>query len=248
MLNYYYITGTSRGIGKAFAEFLLEDPSNRVIGMSRQKTIEHHNYRHFFLDLADIQAITDFKFELHSNPNKIYLINNAGTLGSIKHIGKQSSDSIIASYTVNLIAPTVLTNAFIACYNTTDAEKVVLNISSGAGKNPIDGWATYCASKAGLDMFSRTVDVEQKLRAKHPQENIHKDFKIFSISPGVVNTQMQSEIRDASEEDFSRVSDFKKYKETAQLADPKKISRKYFEILSDIDSIKDVLSTVKDYN
>jgi len=49
ILNYYYITGTSRGIGKAFAEYLLEDPSNYVIGISREKTIEHPNYRHFFL-------------------------------------------------------------------------------------------------------------------------------------------------------------------------------------------------------
>lgn len=247
-MNYYYITGTSRGIGKAFAEFLLEDPSNYVIGMSRQKTIEHSNYRHFFLDLTNMNAVSDFKFELHSNPQKIYLINNAGALGAIRHVGKLSSESIIASYTVNLIAPSILTNAFISCYNTTDAEKVILNISSGAGKNPIDGWATYCASKSGLDMFSRAVDVEQKIRAKHPQENIHKGFKIFSISPGVVNTQMQSDIRNASKEDFSRVEDFKNYKETAQLADPKNISRKYFEILSDIDSIKDVLSAVKDYN
>lgn len=216
--------------------------------MSRQKTIEHPNYRHFFLDLTDIHAVTEFKFELHSHPQKIYLINNAGALGAIRHIGKLSSEAIISSYSVNLIAPTILTNAFIACYNTTDAEKVILNISSGAGKNPIDGWGTYCASKAGLDMFSRVVDAEQKLRAKHPQENIHKAFKIFSIAPGVVNTQMQSEIRSASREDFSRVEDFKNYKETSQLAEPSNISRKYFEILSDIDSIKDVLSAVKDYN
>jgi benzil reductase ((S)-benzoin forming) len=247
-LNYYYITGTSRGIGKAFAEFLLEDPSNNVIGMSRQKTIEHPNYRHFFLDLTDIHAVTDFKFELHSHPQKIYLINNAGALGPIKPIGKLTAEAIITSYTLNLIAPSVLTNAFIACYNTTDTEKVILNISSGAGKSPIDGWSTYCASKAGIDMFSRVVDVEQKIRAQHAQESIHKGFKIFSIAPGVVNTQMQSEIRNASAEDFSRVEDFRKYKETEQLADPKNVSRKYFEILSDIGSIKDVLSAVKDYN
>lgn len=216
--------------------------------MSRQKTIEHPNYRHFFLDLKDIKAVLDFKFELHSNPKKIYLINNAGALGPIKPVGKLTADAIVEAYTLNLIAPTVLTNAFINCYNTTDTEKVILTISSGAGKNPIDGWSTYCASKAGIDMFSRVVDAEQNVRAKHAQDNIHKGFKIFSISPGVVNTQMQTEIRSASKDDFSRIEDFKKYKETDQLADPKNISKKYFEILSDITSIKDVLSSVKDYN
>jgi benzil reductase ((S)-benzoin forming) len=92
------------------------------------------------------------------------------------------------------------------------------------------------------------VDAEQKVRAQHAQESIHKGFKIYSIAPGVVNTQMQTEIRSAAKEDFSRVEDFKNYKETDQLADPKNISRKYFKILADLGSIKDVLSSVKDYN
>ena len=246
-MNYYYITGTSRGIGKAFAEHLLENPSNQVIGISRQSTIEHANYRHSYLDLTDLNAIADFKFELHANAKKIYLINNAGALGFIKPIGKLDTSTIIKNYTLNLIAPCVLTNSFIDCYNTVDAEKVILNISSGAGKNPIDGWAVYCASKAGLDMFSRVVDVEQKIRAEHAQENIHKRFKIFSIAPGVVNTTMQEEIREAAVEDFSRLQDFVAYKNNNQLAEPKHISQKYFKVLSNINSIKDVLTSIKDF-
>ena len=129
-MNYYYITGTSRGIGKAFAEHLLEDASNYVIGISRSKSIEHPNYRHFHLDLTDTDAIADFKFEIHAHAKKIYLINNAGSLGFIKPIGKLEASTIIQNYTLNLIAPSVLTNAFIDCYATADAEKVIVNISS----------------------------------------------------------------------------------------------------------------------
>jgi benzil reductase ((S)-benzoin forming) len=246
-MNYYYITGTSRGIGKAFAEHLLKDPSNNVIGISRERSIEHPNYRHFHLDLTDVNQIQDFKFELHANVKKIFLINNAGSLGFIKPIGKLDSETIVKNYTLNLIAPSVLTNAFIDCYNSTDAEKVIVNISSGAGKNPIDGWAVYCASKAGIDMFSRVVDAEQKIRAQHPLENIHKRFHIFSIAPGVVNTNMQDEIRKAKAEDFSRLNDFVSYKENNILSDAQMVSEKYFNILSDIDNIKDVLSSLKDY-
>lgn len=246
-MNYYYITGTSRGIGKGFAEHLLKDKSNHVIGISRQQTIEHPNYSHFFLDLTDVGAVADFKFELHANAKKIYLINNAGALGFIKPIGKLDAPTIAKNYTLNLIAPCILTNSFIACYNTVDAEKVILNISSGAGKNPIDGWATYCASKAGLDMFSRVVDLEQKIRAEHPQENIHKQFKIFSIAPGVVNTTMQEEIREAAPKDFSRVKDFIDYKKNNKLAEPQDVSQKYIKVLSDIKSIKEVLTSIKDY-
>jgi benzil reductase ((S)-benzoin forming) len=246
-LNYYYITGTSRGIGKELALQLLENPSNHVIGMSRQKTIEHANYHHFYLDLTNATAIADFKFELHANAKKIVLINNAGALGFIKPIGKLESDTIIKNYTLNLIAPSVLTNSFINCYNTVDAEKVIINISSGAGKNPIDGWAVYCASKAGIDMFSRVVDAEQKVRAEHPQECIHKGFRIFSIAPGVVDTNMQTEIRGANKEDFSRLEDFIAYKTKNELATTTAVSKKYITILDDLNKIQHVLSSIKDY-
>lgn len=246
-MNYYYITGTSRGIGKAFAEHLLENPANQVIGISRHRSIEHPNYRHFYLDLTDVNAVAAFKFELHANAKKIYLINNAGVLGFIKPVGKLEAATIIKNYTVNLIAPTILTNAFIECYDSTDAEKVIVNVSSGAGKNPIDGWAVYCASKAGMDMLSRVVDAEQKIRAKTPQDNIHKGFHIFSIAPGVVNTGMQEEIRKARKEDFSRLEDFIGYKVNNQLSEPEFVSKKYINILANINSIKDVLSSIKDY-
>lgn len=247
-MNYYYITGTSRGLGKAFAEHLLKDPTNRVIGISRQKSIEHPNYRHFYLDLTDVNSIADFKFELHANAKKVYLINNAGVLGFIKPVGKLDAATIIKNYTVNLLAPSVLTNAFIACYNTTDAEKVIVNISSGAGKNPIDGWAVYCASKAGIDMFSRVVDAEQKIRATKPNESIHKGFHIFSIAPGVVNTAMQEEIRSAEKDDFSKLEDFIAFKANDQLSEPEFVSKKYINILANVNKIKEVLSSIKDYD
>ena len=247
-MNYYYITGTSRGIGKAFAEHLLKNPANTVIGISRQKTIEHANYRHFHLDLTDVGLLADFRFELHANAQKIYLINNAGALGFIKPMGKQDADTIIKNYTLNLIAPSVLINAFIACYDSTDAEKVIVNMSSGAGKKPIDGWAVYCASKAGLDMLSRVVDAEQQVRAEHPLDNIHKGFRIFSIAPGVVDTDMQSEIRSANKADFSRVEDFISYKVNNELSEAAVVSEKYIKLLENLTSIKDVLSSIKDYD
>lgn len=247
-MNYYYITGTSRGIGKGFADHLLKNPSNFVIGISRQKTIDHPNYTHYYADLTDAEAISQFKFDLHANAKKIYLINNAGALGFIKPVGKLSAETIIKNYTLNLIAPSVLTNSFIECYNTVDCEKVILNISSGAGKSPIDGWAVYCSSKAGLDMFSRVVDAEQKVRAEHPLDNIHKGFRIFSIAPGIVNTEMQSGIRSAEREDFSKVEDFIAYKVNNELIEPTVVSEKYLKLMENLSSIKDVLSSIKDYD
>lgn len=247
LLNYYYITGTSKGIGKAFAEHLLQNPANYVIGISRESSIKHTNYRHFYLDLSNPTHIADFKFELHHDAKKIYLINNAGSLGFIKPVGDLDAQLIIKNYTLNLIAPSVLTNVFMYCYKNTDAEKVIVNISSGAGKAPVDGWAVYCSSKAGLDMFSRTVDMEQKIKEQHAETHIHKGFKIFSIAPGVVDTDMQLEIRSATKEDFSRLEHFIDYKVNNQLAEPAAVSKKYFEVLNNLSDIKEVVTSIRDY-
>ncbi len=247
-MNYYYITGTSRGIGKAFAEHLLENPSNYVIGMSRQCSIEHRNYRHFYLDLTNVNAVSDFKFELHHDARKLYLINNAGSLGFIKPVGKLESSVIIRNYTLNLIAPSLLSNSFIQCYSTFAAEKVIVNISSGAARTPIDGWSLYCSSKAGLDMFSRVVDAEQKINSANNPQDADKLFRIFSIAPGVVDTAMQEEIRNSTISDFSRLEDFIGYHSNQQLSNPKIISEKYFRLLSKINAINEVSVSIKDYD
>ena len=246
-MNYYYITGTSQGIGKAFAEYLLKDSSNKVIGLARKQSIKHSNYQHISIDLTHIDSIVDFKFENHSEAKKIYLINNAGALGEIKPVGNLTSFDIVKNYTLNLIAPSVLSNSFIKFYNDINAEKIIVNMSSGAAKSPIDGWSMYCSSKAGLDMFTRVVDAEQKIKSKHQKENNNTGFRIFSIAPGVVDTDMQNEIRRSSKDNFSRLEDFIGYKENKQLAQPEAISQKYFKLLSDLSVLKDVSFSIKDY-
>lgn len=239
-MNYYYITGTSRGLGKAFAEYLLHAaPSNRVIGIARTCTIEHKNYSHFNVDLANVKQAKAFPFPPHHDAKKVVLMNNAGVIGMIKPSGKMSSEAIIHNYNVNLIAPTLLINNFMEAYKESNAEKIIINISSGAGKNPIDGWSTYCASKAGIDMFSRVVAEEQKTTFGYK-------FRIMSVAPGVVDTQMQNDIRAASAEDFSRLNDFINYKIENQLANPGIIAKKYAYIIDHPKDFNEILFSVKD--
>lgn len=45
-MNYFNVTGTSHGIGKAIAEKLLHDETNVIIGISKHQTINHERY-HF---------------------------------------------------------------------------------------------------------------------------------------------------------------------------------------------------------
>jgi benzil reductase ((S)-benzoin forming) len=238
-MNFYYITGSSRGIGKSIAELILKDKNNFVTGISRTHSIKHSNYRHVTLDLSDTAKTEKFDFPHHENAERIVLINNSGYIGEIKRTGNHKDKTLIETYNINLTAPSVLINKFIKTYRASAAEKIILNVSSGAARYPVDAWSAYCASKAGLDMFSRDIAEEQKITGL--------GFKIVSVGPGVVDTDMQKMLRASDENEFSRKDDFVAYKEKGQLYSTEYVSKKYIEILENINKINEIVFSIKEY-
>jgi len=224
-MNYIYITGTSRGIGKYLATKFLEDNNNFVIGISRNCSLEHKNYQHFKLDLNNLNEVENFKFEKYETPESIILINNSATLGEVKHVGKRTNQDIINSYNINIISPTILINNFVANYQNTNCKRLILNISSGVARYPMASWATYCATKAALDMTSMVVHEEQT------EKYSENPIKIFSVAPGIVDTQMQDEIRATKSEDFSKLDKFISYKEKNNLNSPQNVANKLIELI-----------------
>lgn len=237
-MNYYFITGTSSGIGKAIAEKLLEDESNYVYGISRREVIDHSRYMHIKTDLSVFHSFNGIEFPIIRQSKKIVLINNAGQIGDIKPIGKSQNMAIADLFMVNVTAPAVLMNSFISRYADSKAEKIVLNVSSGAGKNAIEGWATYCASKAAIDLLSLTVFEEQK-RENNP-------VKVYSIAPGVVDTEMQAAIRNSNENDFSKHAHFVKLKENNELTSTEEVANKYIGILENSMEFKECVFSLRD--
>lgn len=238
-MNYYFITGTSRGIGQALAEALLEKTESKVYGFARSNSIQHERYTHVTMDLAELSQVKSWKFPAVTDADRIVLVNNAGMLGNVKYAGGLDTAAVINAFHVNLVAPTILTNNFLAAYAEKKIELVILNVSSGAAVNPIDGWSIYCASKAGLDHFSRTVAVEMK---EAGLEHVH----IFSIAPGIVDTAMQTKIRNASELDFSKLQQFRNYKETGQLLDPRLVALKFIAILANPKKYRETVFSLKE--
>jgi benzil reductase ((S)-benzoin forming) len=237
-MNYYFITGTSRGIGKSLAELLLDDDSNIVYGFSRTNTIKHTNYKHIYLDLNQLDKVSEFEFPELLSLKKVVLINNAGVIGDIKPVGYIDNQKIINAYNINLIAPSILMNNFISTYSKLDTEKMVLNISSGAGRNPIDGWNVYCGSKAGLDMFSQVLEKEVAIA--------NSKVKVLSLAPGVVDTQMQKEIRASKNFNFSNLDRFKNYKTSGKLIDPFVTSKQILRFINEENLSKNVLCSVRE--
>ncbi len=232
-----YITGTSSGIGKALALKFLKE-GHKVVGMSRNCSIEQSNYTHIKLDLSNLKDVSEFDFPSNLQDD-IVLINNAGIVGPVKPIGHQIEAEIIEVNTVNVIAPQILTNKFIHKFHTIDKNYQVINISSGAGKHPIDAWATYCASKSAIDLFSETVNQEMKSRN-------HNNWHIFSIAPGVVDTNMQKAIRSSNPKDFLNHNKFMELKSNNELAGPEKVAALLYSVIESPHNHKDVVFSVRD--
>ena len=232
-MDVFFITGTSSGIGEAIAELLLENNNNMVIGIARSRTIQHDRYQHHYIDLS--QPWPDKIFKPNSfNANKIVLINNAGSIGPLKPLSLYEKEEISENYFLNISAPSILCNQFISCFEKSKSVCIVLNISSGAGKHPIHSWSTYCASKAALDMLSQVLQLE------------YPKFKIYSVSPGIVDTAMQEEIREADKKDFPEVARFISYKENGELASAEVVAQKYVNFLKNCSKYKDVMYSVRD--
>ncbi len=235
-MKYFYITGTSRGIGKAIAELLSNRPDSLVIGLSRNSSIIHPGYTHETMDLSDLKAVSKFSFRSHKDAELIVLFNNAASLEEVKHLGNISNDDLIKDYSINLAAPAVLMNSFIKAYQSLKCNRVIVNITSGAAQAPYDGWAAYCSSKAGLDMLSRVAATEQALK-----EN---PIKVMAIAPGVVDTAMQTRLRTTDESDFSRKQKFIDLHREQKLYAPSDVAKELIRIVENPEMISEVVHRI----
>ncbi len=221
MSKTYIITGVSRGIGKALAEHFLSK-NHAVIGIGRMHSIHNPNFHFIELDLLDSAAIQQLQLPTIES-DEIILINNAGIIGNIERISSMKIDCISEIMQVNVTAPIQLTRKISEiCGN--KKHFTLVNISSGAGKRAIPSWAGYCSSKAAIDMFSQTFLLEER--------ELGRATKVYSVSPGVIDTDMQIQIRATDESSFSSLENFQNLKSENKLETPERIALKLDKLLS----------------
>jgi benzil reductase ((S)-benzoin forming) len=184
------------------------------------------NYDLNLIDGIELMMNQIFNKISHKEVHSIHLINNAGMLGPIKPVGSSSSEEIIKNVNVNLIAPILLTSLFISHTNKFKVDKRIINISSGAGKKPYFGWSNYCSSKAGLDLFTQCVGLEQSNSSDSP-------VTVISFSPGVIDTEMQVEIRNTDKDNFIDLERFISLKEDGKLQTPEFVADFVIHLLED---------------
>lgn len=193
------VTGHSRGLGEGIAaELLARDVP--VLGISRHGNaalakrftgalVEHA------LDLSDPAAVmrwldTGRMREFLAGAARPVLVNNAGLLQPIGPLQSQQPDAVWRAVAVNVGAALTLSAAFVRATDTA-RDRRVLQISSGAGRKAYAGWSVYCATKAALDQHARCVAMDATPR-----------LRVCSLAPGVIDTDMQAEIRGSTDELF----------------------------------------------
>lgn len=227
-MDVFIITGASKGIGFNLSKQLTEK-GKKVIGIARTKPEKSTNF--VVCDLANtdqIEAIIGRIIEENEDEATTFtLVNNAGIVDPIGLIGGVQSEIIVQALAVNLTAPMILSNAFIAKLKNFSGVKRILNISSGAGRKEYEGWGTYCTTKAGVDHFSRVIALEQK--------NAENPVQIVSIAPGIIDTSMQEVIRSSAAESFPLLEQFIHYKEQGLLSSPEETAEKLLLFLENED-------------
>ncbi|MFW5862493.1 MAG: (S)-benzoin forming benzil reductase [Spirochaetota bacterium] len=240
-MHFVIITGTSSGIGEAVAdEFLHSDTSLFCISRSVHKPLmdraaEKGCMCHYIAqDLTDVESLKGIMEEVFvnvhtKNPERITLINNAGTVAPVGPVETNNPSDITRAFLLNVIAPITLTSHFIKMAEDLSIPKTVINISSGAAQRPVWGWSTYCSAKSAIDMFTMTAALEQS-DAPHPA-------KVIAFAPGIVDTPMQEKIRNTHPDNFKDRDTFISYKKNGQLLSTATVAQRIKEIALD-DSIK----------
>ena len=227
--GFFLITGTSRGIGEALAQKILEQ-GNTVLGVARGRsaTLKSTNYHHLSFDLAETSRICQIMEKIdevvaNQRFDFICLVNNASAVEPLGAIEKCPASEIESHINIGLIAPMILTSLFIRKFSGDRIRKKVAFISSGSAYTALPHESIYCASKAGLNMFAQCVGLEQKDK--------EHGFEVIRIRPGTVDTSMQQVARSKNRDEYVWVDLAKQMYENGELEDPVKVAETICTIL-----------------
>ena len=221
--NLAIVTGGSRGLGEALV-LAYEAREWSIFELSRSGA----GLSHMSVDLADLDAslaVLERQFQSLAKTgwSRVVFFNNAGVLTPIGPVHSLQDAQIARNLEVNLVSGIRLMSAFVRAFEHSEAELALVNISSGASSKGYAGWPLYCTSKAGLENFIRSLAAEQA--------GASRPMTCLNIEPGVVDTDMQAEIREAGADMFPEVSCFIELKKSGKLRSPKSVARAIIDIV-----------------
>jgi benzil reductase ((S)-benzoin forming) len=166
------------------------------------------------------------------------LINNAGMIPGIGPLSEADAGDIRHALRVGLEAPMQLTAAFLSATERWPARRKVLNISSGLGRQAMASQAMYCAAKAGMDHFTRCVALEESIKPN--------GAAVCSLAPGVIDTDMQTQLRQADGSAFPDQQTFISLKNKGLLSSPEEAAGRVLAYLARADFGAQPVADVRD--
>ncbi|GAB3777444.1 SDR family oxidoreductase [Ramlibacter monticola] len=248
MTHLTILTGASRGMGLAMARQLLA-AGHDLLCISRRTSEElaqqaaraARHCEQWPQDLARAAtAAARLETWLEGQDSgrfaSVTLINNAGLIPRIAPLEEIPAEQLAEAMRVDLEAPMLLAAAFLQATAGWKVPRRILNISSGLGRRAMASQAAYCAAKAGLDHFSRCIALEQAR-----QDN---GARICSLAPGVIDTDMQVQLRGADPDLFPDMGNFVGLKDKGMLTSPEEAARRVLAFLErpdfGVDPVADV--------
>ncbi|SMN22609.1 similar to Saccharomyces cerevisiae YIR035C Putative cytoplasmic protein of unknown function [Maudiozyma saulgeensis] len=185
------VTGTSRGIGKAIVDELMElDPNVVVYGVARteaalKQLATEYNGRFFYV-AGDISQ-KSVQEELVSRIKKQHgycdgLVANAGVLEPVAPVEEYDQEQWLTHFNINFFSIVSLVSQLLPQIEA--ARGNIVFVSSGASVKHYYGWSCYGAAKAALNSYAQALACEKP------------SIRSIAVAPGVVDTQMQVDIRD----------------------------------------------------
>jgi NAD(P)-dependent dehydrogenase (short-subunit alcohol dehydrogenase family) len=210
------LTGHSRGLGAAIAAELAAH-GIPTLALARHSGVATEGLAQVELDLSDTAALAAWLAgeqlaTFVAGAGTVLLINNAGMLQPVGPIATQAPDQVARAIALNVAAPLMLAAAVAAL---PAADRRVLHVSSGAGRSGYPGWAVYCAGKAALDNHARAAALDEA-----------PGLRICSLAPGVIDTDMQAQIRASDLASFPLRERFEALKREGRLDTPADCARK----------------------
>lgn len=244
-LRLFILTGASRGLGLSMATQLLAQDDVELLTISRKPndSLSGARLTQWAVDLAQAeQAAVRMEGWLAARDPKGYasvtLINNAALMAPLAPLDRNEPAVLASAIRVGLEAPLLLTGAFLRATRDWAGMRRVLNVSSGLGRRAMAGCAPYGAVKAGMDHFSRIVALDEATRSN--------GAKIVSLAPGVIDTDMQNDMRSSDPAGFPDHERVVKQKEQGLLDTPESAAAKVLDFLARASFGENVVAHVND--
>ncbi len=244
------LTCASRGMGLAMAEQLLA-PGHTLLCISRQantKLAERApapgaQLMQWTEDLAQANTVSQRLLAwLQSQPGDGFesatLINNAGVIPPIAPLSLSDPADLAHALRVGLEAPMLLSAAFLRATDSWQATRKILNISSGLGRRAMASQSAYCAAKAGMDHFTRCPALDEALKPR--------GAKVCSLAPGVIDTDMQVQLRSTDDALFPDRQGFAGLHLGGQLTSPDEAARRVLAYLARADFGQNPVADVRE--